>query len=302
MSDKKISIVLGIKNRAHLFKYCLESLSRQNYDLDKVEICIGDGGSNDNLLNLIDRYSDVFTFKYAIRNEEYAPIPIISNQPAARINTVIKNMPSYDKVVKIDPEIVLRDEWILQEISDNIDKDDSRTYNVRTHFTEGDTWYMNYEDIINGFEKHYHYAEGGPFSRSKFYFCSGFSREKYIKMGGIEEMCHYGVGYDDTLFREIWKNRYGSYEHEITGQAIHLWHGPNQSPPNWEELNKRIFHHLKHMSDSNVLRLEDEQLKVVENPVWGIPEMLSKIYTIKDGEIIKEEKPSEVSQDLDLPF
>lgn len=291
-----------MRNRANLFKYCLESISRQTYE-GPLEVCIADGNSTDNLMNLIDRYSDAITFKYAVSDRKKAPIAISSNMPCADINTAIKNMATYDYIIKTDPEIVLKDEWIIEEITEELARDNTRMYNARTHFTEGDTWYMSFDDIIGSHEKYYHYAEGGPFSRSKFYFCCGFDKNKFIELGGIEEMFCYGTGYDDTCFREHWKNRYGQYEKEITGQAIHLWHGHNTSPPSWEELNRRTYNMLKYLKVANQTRLVNNKLVSVPGGAnWGVPEMLSKVYTIKDGQIINVESPCETSQDLDLPF
>ena len=67
--DEGISICVTMKNRASLFKYCLESITRQTAvedELFPVEVCIADGGSTDNLINLIDRYSEVFPIRYAV--------------------------------------------------------------------------------------------------------------------------------------------------------------------------------------------------------------------------------------------
>lgn len=306
-----LSICVTLRNRSNLFKYCLESLSRQTAvqeDKFPLEICIADGGSTDNLLNLIDRYSDVFTFKYAHSDRNKALFPISSNMPCADLNAMICWMPSYGTILKMDPEVVLRDDWILEELIEQMGRYPARDqmFNVRTHFTEGNDWYHSLEDILSDYEQHYHYAEGGPFSRSKFYFCSGFSRLLFVEMGGIEEMFSMGTGYEDTHFREIWKNRYGHYERELTGQAIHLWHGPNQSPPAWEELNRRVFDYLRNVKENNTRRLLMGKLVPADEKqryVWGNPEMLSKIYIIQDGSIVgTHEHPVENPVELDLPF
>jgi glycosyltransferase involved in cell wall biosynthesis len=301
-----LSVCLTLRNRSNLFKYCLESLSRQTavlQDIFPIEICVADGYSTDNLITLIDRYSDAFTFKYAMSDRNKASFPISSNMPCADLNAMIKWMPSYDTVVKMDPEVVLRDDWVLEEIHEYVEAEPRRLFNARTHFTEGNDWYHSYEDIINDYEQHYHYAEGGPFSRSKFYFCSGFNRLNFIELGGIEEMFSMGTGYEDTHFREVWKNHYGSYEREITGQAIHLWHGHNVSPPSWEELNRRVFEYLKNSNENNRARIQNGNLLNKEDTIWGSPDMLSKIYIIHDGEIVGiHPHPAKNPEELDLPF
>jgi hypothetical protein len=215
-------------------------------------------------------------------------------------------MPSNDFVIKTDPEVIFKDPWIISEIVAGLEEDDTRMYNSRCHFTEPDGWWNNYEDITSQYQKHYHFAEGGPFSRAKFYFCSGFSQKKFIDLGGIDELMCLGKGYDDTLLREMWKNHYGQYEKEITGETIHLFHGHPQFRPTWEIANSRTFDRLKHLSQANALRINAEgrlSARVVDEPQWANPKMLSKIYTIKNGSIIDTKDINDgQSKSLDLPF
>lgn len=300
----KVSLIYTIKNRANLFKYALESITRQDYNLKDLEVCLSDAGSTDNLLSLIDRYSEVLTFKYGHTDKKKSYVPMLAYNPSADYNLLAKYVASHNYVIKVDPEIVMKDPWVISEIVENLEKDDTRMYNARCHFTQGDGWYVDYDDIIRDHEKHYHFAEGGPFTRSKFYFCSGWSKERFIEMGGVDEMFCNGVGYDDTCFREHWKNYYGQYEKEITGQVIHLWHGTNKYNPSYEHLNRRLFESLKGMPKANLVRLKHEQSVVnpKEPHPWANPEMLSKFYVIKNGEIIDVEQYHENAKELDLPF
>lgn len=303
MVNDNISIVMTLKNRANLLKYNLESLARQDFNLSKVEICILDGGSTDSLYSIIDRYSDTFTFRlvYADRTKSY--IPVTTNYPGNEINLGVKYVARYDKIIKMDPEVVIKDEWLLSEVNDLLNKDDSRMYNARCHFTEGDGWYSSFEDVITSHEAHYHYAENGPFTRSRYYFCSGFSKERFLEIRGIEELFGWGAGYDDDSFRSTWFNHFGNYEYEITAQAVHLWHGANRSRPTKEIANGRMFKHLKKQDINNVVRLKQGDLVRDENTVWANPRMLSKIYTIYDGVITNTEDVNNgESMELDLPF
>ena len=155
---KGFSIIITIQNRSNLFKYMLESVTRQEFDLDKVEICVSDGGSTDSLMTLIDRYSEVLTFKYAGQNMSREYIPTAANCPANCFNAAIRWMPSYEYVIKMDPEVVMRDAWILSEMMEELERDDSRMYNCRTHFTEGDDWITDYDAVISDYERHYNIA------------------------------------------------------------------------------------------------------------------------------------------------
>jgi glycosyltransferase involved in cell wall biosynthesis len=302
MSDN-ISIVTTLKNRAHLFRYNLEALSRQDYDLSKIEICVIDGGSKDNLYSILDHYNDIFTFRIAYADRLKSHLPIVSNCPATEWNLACKYIANYEKILKIDPEIVVKDGWLLSEVNELLDKDDTRMYNARCFFTDSEGWYSSYEDIINDYTRHPHIAEGGFFSRSKFYFCSAFSKSRFLELRGVEELFTMGAGYEDTQFREAYKNRYGNYEYEITATAVHLFHGHNQSRPTKEFANGRMFQKLKKQDLNNVLRLRSGQLVRNENTPWANPAMLSKIYTIKDGSIIDIKDVNDgKSIELDLPF
>jgi glycosyltransferase involved in cell wall biosynthesis len=295
-----ISICVTLRNRAHLYKYQLESLSRQDYP-GPLELCVLDENSDDNLLSIIDRYSEDFTFRYAQYDGTKSYIPCIN--PAASLNTLLRYLPTNEYVIKTDPEIVFKDPWVISEIVENLEQDDTRMYNARSHFTEPDGWWNNYEDIIAGYQRHYHYSEGGPFSRSKFYFCSGFSRTKFIELGGIEELMCYGKGYDDTLFREVWKNKYGQYEKEITGEVIHLWHGPPTFRPALETANSRTFEALKIFDEANRLGIKNSELVRLNEARWANPNSLSKIYTIERGAITKVDDINDgESVSVSLPF
>ena len=301
--SNNISIVMTLRNRANLLKYCLEGLTRQDYDLSKIEVCILDGGSNDSLYSLIDRYSEQFTFRLVYADRKLSYIPVIANFPGNEINLGVKYIARYDKIIKMDPEIVIKDDWLLQEINDHLDVDDKRMYNARCHFTEGDNWYSSFENILTDYEQHYHYAEGGPFTRSRYYFCCGFAKQRFIDMHGIEEMFGWGVGYDDDSFRSTWFNRYGSHEYEITAQGIHLWHVANQSRPTKETANGRMFKHLQKQDTNNLVRIKNGGLVRDTNTLWANPKMLSKIYTIYGGRVVKTEDVNDgASVSLDLPF
>jgi len=181
---------------------------------------------------------------------------------------------------------------------------------------------MNYEDIITKYIDHYHYAEGGPFSRSLFYFCCGFSRTSFIKMGGIEELMGLGLGYDDTLWREHWCNMFGGYEREIEAQCIHLWHPAKSYPRSLLELNRRSFELLKNyeantacfVNKSNLSENQSSEdtgtfdnignhddIEIVKTTRdWGNPDMLSAIYTIQDSEVVSVDKITENARELNI--
>jgi glycosyltransferase involved in cell wall biosynthesis len=300
-----VSICITLKNRADLLKWALESINRQDYPHENIEICIADGGSNDGLFNLIDRYSDEFTFKYAFSDRNKAYVPVNTNCPAADLNVMIKYIPTYDTIIKMDPEVVMKDTFLISEMVEAVTNNYQYMYNSRCHFTERDDWYFDYDDIINNYWKHYHFAEGGPFSRAIFYFCSGFSRTSFIEMDGIEETFGQGAGFEDACFRDHWKNHFGSYEKEILAESIHLWHLPQNQSPSLYELNRRRMEVLKNKKANSICVTENPEgeAEFVEcDREWGNPAMLSKIYTIKESDIINVEAVTDDAVSLDIPL
>jgi glycosyltransferase involved in cell wall biosynthesis len=55
---KKFSVITPTFNSGKVIKFYFDGLMRQNYDMDKVEILIIDGGSTDNTRDIVESYSD----------------------------------------------------------------------------------------------------------------------------------------------------------------------------------------------------------------------------------------------------
>lgn len=51
-----ISVILPTYNAAGILKMCLQAIKEQNYPQDKIEIVVGDGGSEDNTLEIAKKY------------------------------------------------------------------------------------------------------------------------------------------------------------------------------------------------------------------------------------------------------
>lgn len=295
-----ISICITVNNQSNVLRYCLEGISRQDYD-GKLEVCVVDSGSDDGLITLLDRYSDVIKFKYAKSVPMQTAIPAIYETRISDFNAMVKHMASYDTILKLDADVVMLDNWIIPEMIDVGVFHTNRPLNARVHYTEGDTWYMNFDDIVRNYTNHYLVMDGGPLTRSKTYLCSAFNKKDFIELGGIEELLLHGVGYDDMLFREMWNKKYKNYEFEITGQAVRLWQPPKQYPTTVEEINRRIYERLKVAPSANSIRVVDGELKL-EKAEWGIPEAISKVYNIRDGAITSVDIPCASSLDVDLPL
>mgnify|MGYP001572204949 CR=1 FL=1 len=53
---KTISVILATLNSGKILERCLASIRSQDYDQEKIEIVIADGGSIDNTLEIAEKY------------------------------------------------------------------------------------------------------------------------------------------------------------------------------------------------------------------------------------------------------
>lgn len=296
-----ISILIPIKNRANLLKYSLSAITKQDYNLENLEVCILDGGSSDNLISIIERFSEYFTIKYVAVDKNKSVVPVLHNCPASTINAGVRWVVSNDKVIKLDPEVIMLDKYLLSEVEDSLNNNPNHLVSARAFIITGSDWYSDYDSIL---ENYSHYIAGNelPFSRADYHFCIGFSRTAFITVGGLEEMFGLGSGCFDLHFNRAWKNHFGNNFVELDSQVLHLEHPVVGGDISSFELNRRIFDNLKELkSNYNCVVKEEGELKIVPcYREWGNIEMLSKVYKIKEGKVISTEALSESSLDVNL--
>lgn len=223
-----ISVILTIKNRADLLKWSLKSLMNldRNYLID--EILIGDGGSEDNLDEVISNYYPLT--KYYKLDRKQSGYNHVSNCPAWEYNVLV-NKAKNDIIIKIDPEVCIITptfierglglldqyehamllpfcyhcfEFPIKDITDI--RDNYRSYYYQTHLTE--------QGVKDGTCRLIYYA--GMFKKSSF-----------IELGGIDMRFVEGIGSEDDHFLDQWERKYGmgSVFSTTYEKCVHLWHG-----------------------------------------------------------------------------
>ena len=268
-----ISICMTLKDRAVFVDGFLRDLGRQDYDLKKVEICVSDGFSTDSLIDVLKEHKHKFLrVLYATSDRSKLPFEIVSNNPACDINAQICWMPTFEKIIRIDPEVRFSNPHTLSYVSERLSKDTNLCLNLRCAV------------LRKGFK----YPEDGePTLEDReveadcvyAFYASCFNRSAFIRNRGVDERFALGFAGEDSFFHLWWRN---NSKHEVAGPeyiVYHLWH---PSPSSNEEFQK-IRHEytiplLKRLLESN--EKPNSHLKGLEDMSWMRPEMLGEIIKL----------------------
>jgi hypothetical protein len=228
----KISVITTLKNRANLLEYGLSALMELNNSSLIDEILIGDGGSEDNLDEVLTKISNKYKVKiinYIIdrKNSKYNHV---YNCPALEYNFLVKKAKN-ELIIKIDPEfVIITPDFINNLISEYYLNQNILYIPLPHHCYEFD--FKSTNDIREKYKNFEYYThirkeeiEQG-FSISPYYG-SGFSKESFVNLGGIEMNFVEGIGSEDDHFIDQWIRKYGrsSIISTIKDEGIHLWHG-----------------------------------------------------------------------------
>jgi hypothetical protein len=291
-----ISICLVADHKVDNLKWFLESLLNYEFDNDifkgRIEVCIADPYYQASIFPLIDRYSDQFIFKYATVDRTKSFIPINSKSKVCEWNTCIMNMPTNDCIIKADSDIVLQDASLLSVISWKLGENPNGLYVARTHFTHGENWYLDLEDILFKYTDHYIFVEGMPLITSEVLSFAGFSRTSFAELGGFEEIFAQGYGFEDRCFIEQWERYFGQSRSPLINDVINIRPPQENTTQSLVELNRRCYDLVKEFQPNHVC-LDKERELVAGARAWGNPDMLSRIYTIEDGQVVNEESLSD---------
>ena len=279
-----LSVITTLKNRADLLYYGLSSIIRQtafHNILSKIEINIGDGGSSDNIddvLESISYHNRVVINKWVI-DRNRSSYKHILNCPAEEYNILVK-LSKYDYILKIDPEFVLINRNFLSKALSVLGQHPN--YIVMPfpyHCYEFP--FDNLEDIDNNFKNYVyrtHITRDNARTRN-IYYGAIFKKDAFIKLGGIDErFVERGVGFEDDHFLQQWRRRYGDdstftlYEHE----GVHLWHGGVTTNP--------VSPNIKTLIEANVnLGKQLANTYPNTNLKWGRLYKHIKLTTWKEG-------------------
>jgi hypothetical protein len=233
-----ISLITTLKNRAHLLKWGLTGIFCQDFWFnnpeERLEINVGDSGSNDGLDGLLQEVSENRIVervrKYTIdRSKSVYNHPF--NCPAEEYNILVK-LASYDTILKIDPEVVLIRPSFITEAYKIIQERPAIVMPFTYHLNEFS--FDNIDQIFKYWEEHVyptHITKENAQDRG-IYYGALFSRNNYKILGGVDERFITNIGYEDDVFLQQCRRKYG-YENTPTlvdYSAVHLYHGPTTVP------------------------------------------------------------------------
>lgn len=262
-----ISVALTFKNRAKFLDWHLHYLvSFMDYDMKKVEICITDGYSTDNLFEIIEKWSSHFyQIKYAISDRGELPFAIPSNNPACDINTLICNVVTFEKIIKTDPEVIAPTDSFKKASTALNDKDTMLWYCNHCLF-EGAEY--NYKSSRTDFEINPVLSEGGLWH--------AFNKTAFIEMNGIEEGFAMGHGFEDMHFRYMWERRKKLILNpQSDGVVYHFHHGYDKS----FDYNQMLLQTVSAPLLTGML--SRDEIANLNNNEWQRPEMIKDIRIFK---------------------
>ena len=107
IDDPEVSVILPIRNEGKYIEKCLSTIMGQDYDLDKIEILIVDGDSEDNTKEIVKKICAEYKNVKLLHN----PRGIVSTG----MNIGIRNAKG-NVIVRVDGHTVLEKDYIIQGI------------------------------------------------------------------------------------------------------------------------------------------------------------------------------------------
>lgn len=262
-----ISVIISIYNRAHLLKWCLEAIHRQDF-YQNIEINILDDGSTDNLDSILAEYSNKFELinKYILNRDDEKVKFRRFNCPAEAYNILVK-LSKYNVIYKTDPECVILDPLFLRNSVTRIVQ--NPTMFILPFTSHCYDFEINaFFDIENNYKKFVYptHITRDTVDYYNVYYQAVFSKPYYIKLGGVDERFMDGIGSEDDHFLYQWRKHYGtsSVLTLLDAKCVHLYHGGMASGPSGvpSELHKWV------MRNANLYKMIKEETPNQHN-TWG---------------------------------
>jgi glycosyltransferase involved in cell wall biosynthesis len=224
-----ISVILTIKNRAHLLKWSLQSLIwvlNKHHLID--EILVADGGSDDELDEILINYFPTVT-KYNLDRTK-SNYNHIANCPAWEYNFLVSKAKN-DIIIKIDPEVCfITPTFIERGLALLNEYKNAMLIPFCYHCYEFPI--KNLEDIKENYLKHYYQTHLNEIAVDRgecrlVYYAAMFRKQSFIDLGGIDMRFVEGIGSEDDHFLDQWERKYGlgSIVSTTEEKCVHLWHG-----------------------------------------------------------------------------
>jgi len=223
-----ISICISLQNRGFYLDGLIENLYAQEYDLKKIELCVADYGSKDNISEILQKHASKFAqVKYMKLDREKAGIAINGNHPGLDVNAMVAQMATFEKIIHIDPEVRLANIGTLRRISSALDMRKMVIHIPCQKLAEGVEWRPNPQYGV-------HEVFGAPISLGGMY-CIGFNKSYFLETGGFDERL-FGGNNDEVAYFHHWHQKHSTWNSVREDyQCYHLYHTPTrdaQKPTN----------------------------------------------------------------------
>jgi glycosyltransferase involved in cell wall biosynthesis len=227
MAKPKITVISTLKNRAGLLPYGLAGILEQEGDFE-IEILIGDGGSTDNLDQVLSYFMDKFSVvRKILIDRKKSPYNHPFNCPAWEYNVLVDHADS-EYIVKIDPEFVLITPGFIQKAYNILSNGTPAMVMPFPHHVE-DFPFTTIEDIKERYQKYEYQTHIRPETcqQNNVYYGCMFRKKDFIELGGIDMRFLQGIGSEDDHMMDQWRRKYGT-DKVMTLEdehGVHLYHG-----------------------------------------------------------------------------
>lgn len=227
MEKPRITVISTLKNRAGLLQYGLAGITEQAGGFD-IDVLIGDGGSNDNLDQVLSYFSDKFNrvTKLTIDRRK-SPYQHPFNCPAYEYNILVSRAET-DCIVKIDPEFVLITPEFIKKGYEILKEDRLVMVMAYPHHVDNFS-FVTVKDIRDQYKHHEYQTHIRPETcqQNNVYYGCMFSKKAFMDLGGIDMRFLPGIGSEDDHLMDQWRRRYGQ-DKVLTLEdehGVHLYHG-----------------------------------------------------------------------------
>ena len=269
MTVDNLSICITLRNRADLLNINLHRLSFMAYNMKKVEIVITDGYSDDNLMEVIqNHYRTFYQIKFAHSDRSVLPFNIITNNPACDRNAMVANLPTFEKIIMTDPEVLFIDNDELTYISNTLNDKDTIIWYRAFKLNEGWKYSYLYSEL-NKFE---------PFITKNINGANGFvnctNKSLFLSSRGYDERFALGFAAEDCQWIHWHKRNKRSII--APGKVLHLYH----LDANHDDRYREIYDNYTIPLYRQMLR--DNVQANSFSPNWRRPEMIKDVQVFRD--------------------
>ena len=213
---------MTFRNRAPYLVKHFDNILRQDYDLKKLTYVIGDGNSDDGLMDVLEKYKKYFKkIIFYISDRSVLPFKIPFNNPSIDYNVSVLMAP--DKmVIRTDPEILFPHKESLRLIGSLHALYPTKLihFNCIKVFKSFDPYN---EEHINNPTKH---------TAHQFPYCTDSARSMVFSkdifendVGGFDERFVTGFCAEDSYLTHYWRVHYGFVQVPEEYFTVHLDHG-----------------------------------------------------------------------------